>query len=114
MSLAYKTILLLLICIISSAAADSAANYDKWFSKDKYQHFSVSAFYAMGTSIVLAKHFDRSRGESLGIAVGFTISIGLGKEIADKYKPSETSSFKDLLWDILGVAAGISLASLII
>jgi len=87
---------------------------DHWFSRDKYQHFTISAFYTLGTATILNRHFEQPHGGSIGIAAGFTFSLGLGKEIADKRKQTETSSIKDLIWDAAGVLTGVALASILL
>jgi uncharacterized protein YfiM (DUF2279 family) len=98
--------------LVPDAKADK--NIDNWFSRDKYQHFTISAFYTVGTASVLNRHFEQSQGKSIGIAACFTFSLGLGKEIADKHKKNETSSIKDLIWDAAGVLTGVALAGLLL
>jgi uncharacterized protein YfiM (DUF2279 family) len=107
-------LLLLVILIFHIPNLNADENHDKWFSKDKYQHFTISAFYTLGSATILNRHFESSQGSAIAIGAGFTISLGLGKELADKRKPTETSSIKDLIWDAAGVLTGMALAGLLL
>lgn len=79
----------LLVCLSFRFQTD-----DSWLGADKVKHFATSyVLYVAGET-----QYDRR--------TGFTISIGagLGKEIYDGFF-RRGFSYKDLLWDIAGVAA---------
>ena len=85
---------------------------DRWLGKDKFQHFGYSAFLAGGSSIVANRHFDRGRDDSVVIGLTISVSLGAVKEVIDYHKPGQTSSYKDLIWDIAGAITGVALVSL--
>ncbi|UCE66148.1 MAG: hypothetical protein JSU85_15070 [Candidatus Zixiibacteriota bacterium] len=87
---------------------------DDWLGKDKFKHFTISAFYSGGIAMVANRHFDMKKNDSIMLGVGITISLGGAKEIYDHSRTDETSSIKDFIWDIGGVIAGAAIASLII
>ena len=104
--------ILFFIVIISSIAIAQEKKADKWFSSDKLEHFTVSAFYSGGTAVIANRHFDLKKSKSLIIGIGFTVSLGVAKEVIDAHKPEETSSMKDLVWDIAGALTGALVAGL--
>lgn len=79
---------------------------DSFTGKDKLEHFAISAAMTASTAFVLHNHFQTRRDDS--IVIGFTASLSLGgiKELIDKRTPGEQSSWKDLMADIIGCAAG--------
>ncbi len=75
---------------------------DRWFGVDKGRHF-VGSFILTGfTQQSLYRYSGRKRKESRKIAFGFSLSIGIGKEIWDSTKQNNHFSYKDLTADILG------------
>ncbi len=77
---------------------------DPWFGKDKIDHFLTSAFL-----VGFAYHSSRDRFQhqpALNFAVGFSVGIGIGKEIWDKTSRKGTPSYRDLLADLAGVGLG--------
>ncbi|UCC81224.1 MAG: hypothetical protein JSW64_07675 [Candidatus Zixiibacteriota bacterium] len=106
-------VVFVILLLAQQSSADNG-NRDRWFGKDKFQHFTVSAFYSGGIAIVANRHFGMEKDSSIILGVGVTISLGGAKEIYDRSRPGETSSIKDFIWDIGGVAAGGLLAALII
>ena len=86
---------------------------DDWFGKDKLKHFTISAFYTGGTAIIANRHFDMEKNDSIILGASITISLGGAKEIYDHSRPKETSSIKDLIWDIGGVLTGAAIAAFI-
>jgi putative lipoprotein len=115
MSSASKIVFIILMVVFwtrISIADDN--NKDDWFGKDKLQHFTVSAFYSGGIAVVVNRHFDMSKDNSIIFGAGITISFGGAKEIYDHSRPGETSSLRDFIWDIGGALAGAAIAALII
>ena len=108
------TILIFALFCVSRISYAQNDKGDNWFGKDKFQHFTVSAFYSGGTAIVANKHFDMPRKDSIVLGVSIAISLGGAKEIYDHSKPNETSSLKDLIWDIGGSLAGGVIAGLVL
>ena len=101
---------ILILAIAASAAAEDGKS-DRWFSKDKYKHFAVSAFYSAGASQIVHRHFEMRKETSIVFGFGFTISLGATKELADHYSEKGTSSYKDFVWDLAGTLVGSIVAS---
>ncbi|RKZ23087.1 hypothetical protein DRQ18_01310 [bacterium] len=80
---------------------------DRWIAKDKGLHF-ICSFAIVG----LSYHFyhcqlGRPEGESKVVAVSFTGLVGIGKEVYDSFIKKKGASWKDLVFDALGIGAGI-------
>jgi len=79
---------------------------DRWLAWDKFWHFSAS-FVTVGAGY----HFGTDRlgwdhAPATGAALGGTFCIGLTKEFGDLLGPSRHFSWKDLVADAAGIAAG--------
>ena len=112
MTLVYRIIVIAVLVIITAGnclAGDTGD--DRWLANDKLRHFGYSAFLAGGSSIIANRHFDRGRDDSMVIGFSISVSLGAAKETIDYHKPGETSSYKDLVWDIAGAVTGIVLVS---
>jgi uncharacterized protein YfiM (DUF2279 family) len=115
MNLAFKVlIILLLLSTISLAqAADSMSKApDRWFARDKIEHFSYSVFCAAATAKVANRHFEIRKERSLVLGVSVSFSLGVLKEGIDFKTGKGTSSKKDLIWDIAGTITGALIAGL--
>jgi uncharacterized protein YfiM (DUF2279 family) len=104
-------IILLILFFPVIARAEQDSKKDTFTGKDKLEHFTVSAIITSATGFVLHNHFKTNRDTA--IAVGFTTSISIGgiKELIDKKTPGEQSSWKDLIADFAGCAAGALILS---
>ena len=81
------------VCAVFAVSADSVPRAaDRWVSADKFQHAAMS--YS-----ITAFSFGATRSEPASIASAAVAAIA--KEIYDK-----RFSFKDLIWDAVGIAAG--------
>lgn len=107
---ALASIIIFLTLVPLCAAGDPAG--DKWLGGDKFKHFGLSAFISGGSCIVANRHFDFDNNKSFTVGVGITISLGAAKEVIDYKTPGQTSSHKDLIWDIAGALTGALLAGL--
>ncbi|HEY4117081.1 MAG TPA: hypothetical protein VGM56_04475 [Byssovorax sp.] len=87
------------------------AEADPWLGRDKLLHFSFSAVIA-GGAYAFATLGPRSVGGRAAWAGGSGVLVGAGKEIIDLGGYGDPS-WKDLAWDIVGVAVGASLAATI-
>ena len=84
---------------------------DKWLGWDKAEHFLISGFLAGSSYSIYHKSFDNDNKSSIYFASIFSLSIGVGKEISDMRTPKDKFSYKDLIFDILGISAGLFIAS---
>jgi len=84
---------------------------DKWLGWDKAGHFLISGFLAGSSYSIYHQSFNNDRESSIYFASIFSLSIGVGKEISDMKKPKDKFSYKDVIFDVLGISAGILIAS---
>ena len=80
---------------------------DKWWGRDKAKHFLVSAFLAGACYKICHDEFHNKDEPSLCFSAGFTFSLGLAKEIHDETNPPKRFSYKDLVYDLLGIGVGL-------
>lgn len=82
---------------------------DEWFAEDKVQHFFFS-FALTNLSYGTARLVGMDRGAA-AVTAGVTAgAAGIGKEIYDRSTGGHFS-YKDLVWDGAGIAAGLTLVS---
>lgn len=82
---------------------------DRWFGKDKLQHFFVSAFVTSFAYFVFHEPLEQSKDKSLYLAGGFSLSVGVGKEVHDLRSKKGHPSFKDLVADLFGIGFAVLL-----
>jgi uncharacterized protein YfiM (DUF2279 family) len=81
---------------------------DAWIAEDKLKHgFMSLAVVGFTQAAARTAGFDRSTTVTMGVAVG--AMAGLGKEWYDR-KQGRPFSYRDLIWDSIGLAAGAWLA----
>jgi uncharacterized protein YfiM (DUF2279 family) len=80
----------------------SPASRDGWFSADKTKHFLASAF-VQSVSFSALRSTSMSRSASLEGATAVSGTVGVGKELYDKWFGGDPS-LKDLAWDAGGIA----------
>lgn len=98
----FLIIFLISISGFSQTQKDIAKENDSWIGQDKLKHFTVSAWIGMMSSLELQQQ-NVSKEESLKYAAGFTLAVGIAKEIYDNTKDNNIFSYKDLIWDCLGI-----------
>jgi uncharacterized protein YfiM (DUF2279 family) len=84
---------------------------DLWAGKDKCKHFLLSGFWSGFGYLLCHRHFEHSEGESSLISGGIVLSLGVTKEIRDGFQPDNRFSYKDLVFDIVGIGCGLFIAS---
>lgn len=96
----------------SSRHENAVTGGDNWFGRDKFKHFFASA-YLTGFGAALGQQvFDRDKQTGSRYGAIFGISMGLGKEMVDRYGRHQIFSWKDLAADALGVLFGLFLIGL--
>jgi len=93
-------------------SAAQSINRDLWLAKDKADHLICSAFL-VGFGYYVAKqemHTNQDRAGNL--AVGFSFSLGIAKELYDQFGRKQKVSWKDLVADLFGCGFGYALISL--
>ncbi len=83
----------------------SKAVHDKWFSEDKFLHFSASAAISGFTYHMSLRHLDASEHRGRVYSISLTALLGIAKEFYDKKKDGHFS-WKDLFWDGVGLGVG--------
>ena len=88
---------------VAAQRNETAYAGDRWYGEDKVKHLAISgAITGMaygGSRVVL------DRDASVGVAVGAAAVAGLLRELHD-HRLGKPFSYKDLVWDALGIAAG--------
>lgn len=79
---------------------------DKWFSKDKWMHFTTSYFITLQTAYTLDKMLYTKPENARYVSIGISFSLSLGKELYDALYNNSIFSWKDLSYDILGSGLG--------
>lgn len=80
--------------------------HDVWFAPDKGLHFLGSMMLTIASAKTLEQHFNFKRKKSLKFAVGFTVSLGIAKELNDARQKNNFFSWKDLTADCFGMILG--------
>jgi uncharacterized protein YfiM (DUF2279 family) len=92
-----------------AAFRDSSGYADRWFARDKAQHFFMAAFIQT-TAFGSLRAAGLSRNASLAGATVATSAVSVGKELWDRTHHGDPS-FKDLTWDAAGMAAATALVA---
>lgn len=95
----------ILIATLHGATPLPQPPVDRWFAEDKLKHFAVS-FVITSVSASAARFAGVDRHSSVVIGAGVGAAAGLAKELRDA-RPTNpgTFSYRDILWDIAGIAA---------
>lgn len=81
---------------------------DPWFGRDKFFHFAASAL-VQGAAHAALRANGRDYGQASTGAAIVTASVGVGKELWDRWRGRDFS-FRDLTWDgIGGVSAAVTI-----
>ncbi len=101
-------LLLLFMIEVGLGQSDSLRRpVDGWFRLDKLKHFSTS-FYLTTTSYYFqarAGHLPERQATKNAVWLSFT--MGLGKEFWDRRKPQGFFSWRDLVYDALGITGAV-------
>lgn len=88
----------------------AVAHPDGWFGIDKLKHFFMS-FFVESVSYSALQAAGANHRAAMGGAIGFTLGVGVAREIHDKRTPGNIFSVRDLTWDAIGTGAGVVLSS---
>ncbi len=84
---------------------------DKYAAPDKAQHFMGSMISTVLFYKIFQDPLQMENSNSKFLAVGITLGLGVSKEIYDSSRSKGAFSWKDLLADMAGIAAGLILAN---
>lgn len=76
---------------------------DKWFAKDKVQHFLIGTF-AQSASFGVLRAARVGKTPAFIAATALSASVALGKELGDRGGRGDPS-VKDAVWTLAGAAA---------
>ena len=93
-------LLLIFLCVYSFLSADN------FLGKDKVMHFTSSAFITCWNYGFSKDILSFSERKSMIISINFTGILGFGKEFSDKYIKKTKFSWKDITYDLAGIALG--------
>jgi putative lipoprotein len=94
---------LLLVFTLHAGPAPQGTPADAWLSRDKAQHFFLSAFVqSLGYGTL--RGAGASHGAALAGASAATAAIGVGKEVRDR-RVTGLFSVRDLTWDAAGAGS---------
>jgi len=79
---------------------------DRWIAPDKGLHLLGSMMTTIAVTKTLQQHADFRKASGMKWAVGFSFSLGIGKELWDSTKPRNFFSWKDLCADLVGITLG--------
>ena len=82
-------------------------NPDKWFAQDKAKHFLAGTFSTIFIHEVSNDVYNMKKSEAAAYAVSISAIISVSKEIFDARSPENHFCKKDLVWDGLGILAGL-------
>jgi uncharacterized protein YfiM (DUF2279 family) len=82
---------------------------DIYIAKDKADHLLSSIFLTGFGYYAARKELHKSEPASLNMAIGFSFSMGIAKEVYDSHWKRGQASYKDLLADLLGTAVGFAM-----
>lgn len=80
---------------------------DRWIALDKAKHLGGSTLLTLSAQYVLVAKANWSEGEALPLSAGAAATVGLTKEVYDRYAgPTRYFSRKDLVADAIGILLG--------
>jgi len=81
---------------------------DRWIAMDKAKHVGGSMLWTLSTQYVLVVKADWRSHDALPVSVASAATIGLAKEVYDRYAgPTRLFSGRDLVADALGIGLAV-------
>jgi uncharacterized protein YfiM (DUF2279 family) len=81
---------------------------DRWFARDKAQHFGATAALGAGGYAVASTIAERERWR-VAAGIGAGIGAAATKELWDRSHAGD-ASWRDLAWGAVGTATGVTIA----
>lgn len=100
-----------LLALSLAARTARAQDADPWFGADKALHFDASFVIGSGGYAASALLFE-ARTPRVISGAALSLAAGVGKELVDLTGLGDPS-WRDLTWDLLGAAVGVTLSWLI-
>lgn len=93
----------------SNIADNVFSSADSWTSPDKFDHLLGSAMLSSGGVLAMKATHNDNR-QSFVLSIASVAGLGVLKEFYDAGHPNQQSSWKDLLYDVVGAAVGAAIA----
>ncbi len=81
--------------------------FSDWFSSDKVMHFAGSTYLTYWNYSFSRDMMNFSHDDAMLYSIGFTLALGSGKELSDKYLKTTGWSWKDMLYNCAGIITGM-------
>jgi len=91
---------------------DRPSESDRWFGRDKANHFAVSAVLVGFGYYATHEELDYGDWPARNSAIGFSLTLGIFKEVYDWMSRKGQPSFKDIVADIAGIGVGFVMITL--
>jgi uncharacterized protein YfiM (DUF2279 family) len=95
------------IAALAGAPANVRAD-DRWFARDKAEHFGATAALGAGGYALAATAAERERWRVVG-GIGTGIGAAAAKELWDRSHAGDPS-WRDFAWGAVGTATGVTIA----
>ncbi len=79
---------------------------DKWLALDKFYHLAVSFSLVGSTYHLLANRLGVKESYSTTGTITGVFGLGIAKEVYDSSRPDDRFSYRDLIFDLLGIGLG--------
>ncbi len=104
-------IVLIILSFITISGNEAIFVNDPFFSPDKIDHFFTAMAIAAGTSVLTSIIINDSNSNlKIGIDVSVPLALSIIKEIYDGVSKTGEVSYKDLIYDFVGLTVGILIA----
>jgi uncharacterized protein YfiM (DUF2279 family) len=101
-----------MLCVYNvndSTITNTCLSVSRFLSADKAQHFIGSTISTIFLAKFAHQNTKSSKQKSKRISISLTLSLGILKEVRDKYRPNNHFSWIDLLADGAGILMGVVL-----
>ena len=94
---------------VDTSISSSDHFQDDWFGEDKVHHAVMSFMLTWWGTMTHDLMHDHGSNQDIRAGVGFSITLGLAKEIRDSRMPKNRFSWKDIVADLLGIGMAVLL-----
>ena len=92
---------------VDTSISSSNRFQDDWFGEDKAHHAVMSFMLTWGGTMIHDLMHDHGSNQDIRAGAGFSITLGLAKEIRDSRMSNNRFSWKDIAADLLGIAMAV-------
>lgn len=108
-----KYVILAVLGLFACAlSAEGIFHDDSFFTRDKIDHFFTGMVISSTSYLAAENLMGMGSAGATGVSVSLTGVFSIGKEIYDGVSGTGEVSYKDLIYDFLGMGAGILIVRL--